>query len=47
MDWNEILTALFKVCVIPLMGVVGAYVVALIKSKTAEIQKKTNNELLK
>lgn len=47
MDWNEILTILFKVCVIPLMGVVGTYVVALIKSKTAEIQKKTNNELLK
>lgn len=47
MDWNEILTILFKVCIIPLAGVVGAYVIALIKSKTAEIQKKTNNELLK
>ena len=47
MDWNVILNNIFQACVIPLLCAVSLYVIALIKSKTAEIQKKTNNELLK
>jgi len=46
MDWAELLQQIFTVCLVPLLGVLTAYLVALIKKKTAEISEKTNNELL-
>ena len=42
-----LLQQIFQVCVIPLLGVFTAFVVALIKSKINNINAKTNNELLK
>ena len=42
-----LLQQIFQVCVIPLLGVLTAFVVALIKSKINNINAKTNNELLK
>ena len=47
MEWTTILTEIFKVCVIPLLGILTAFVVAWIKSKINNINAKTNNELLK
>ena len=47
MEWTTILTEIFKVCVIPLLGVLTAFVVAWIKSKINNINAKTNNELLR
>ena len=42
-----LLQQIFQVCVIPLLGVLTAFVVAWIKSKINNINAKTNNELLK
>lgn len=42
-----LLQQIFQVCVIPLLGVLTAFVVALIKSKINNINAKTSNELLK
>lgn len=42
-----LLQQIFQVCVIPLLGVFTAFVIALIKSKINNINAKTNNELLK
>ena len=42
-----LLQQIFQVCVIPLLGVLTAFVVAWIKSKINNINAKTDNELLK
>lgn len=47
MEWTTILTEIFKVCIIPLLGVLTAFIVAWIKSKINNVNAKTNNELLK
>ena len=41
-----LLQQIFQVCVIPLLGVLTAFVVAWIKSKINNINAKTDNELL-
>ena len=41
-----LLEQIFQVCVIPLLGVLTAFVIAWIKSKISNINAKTNNELL-
>lgn len=46
MDWAELLQQIFTVCLVPLLGVLTAYLVALIKKKTQEISEKTSNALL-
>lgn len=46
MDWLEILTKIFEVCIIPLLGVATAYAVQFIKVKSAEINSKHDNILL-
>ena len=45
MDYMELLQQIFQVCILPLLGVLTAYLVALIKKKTDEIKAKTDNEL--
>ncbi len=45
MDWLELLNQIFQVCVIPLLGVLTAFGVQLIKAKAAEIAARQNNEL--
>lgn len=46
MNWTEILSNIFQVCIIPLLGVLTTYLVFLIKSKTSEIKAKTDDDFL-
>lgn len=46
MDWMEVLYKIFELCVLPLLGVLTAFVVQFIRTKTAEITAKNNNETL-
>ena len=41
------LALIFDMCIIPLLGVLTAYLVALIRNKIAEINNKTDNETAK
>lgn len=41
----ELISQIIQVCVIPLLGVLTAYLVSFIKKKSAEVQTKTNSEL--
>ena len=45
MDWLNLLTQIFEVCIIPLLGVLTAYMVKYIQVKSAEITEKTDNAL--
>lgn len=45
MEWTEILTEIFKVCIIPLLGVLTGYLVAFIKKKMDAVTKNTESEL--
>jgi hypothetical protein len=47
MGWTEILTEIFKVCIIPLLGVLTGYLVAFIKKKMDAVTKNTESELTK
>ena len=47
MDWISLLSQIFEVCIIPLLGVLTAFVISLIKTKSAKIQSETKNELIK
>ena len=44
MDLN-LLQDIFEVCVIPLLGVLTAYLVTFVKAKSEELTNKTDNEL--
>ena len=46
MDWLNLLADIFEVCIIPLLGVLTAYVVKYIQVKSAEITKNTDNTLI-
>ena len=46
MDWLNLLAYIFEVCIIPLLGVLTAYVVKYIQVKSAEITKNTDNTLI-
>ena len=45
MDWLNLLSDIFEVCIIPLLGVLTAYAVKYIQVKSAEITEKTDNAL--
>lgn len=45
MDWMALLTQIFNLCIVPLLGILTTFVVTWIKKKSAELQLKTNNEL--
>ncbi len=47
MDWMKLLQEIFQVCIIPLLGVLTAYLVSFIKNKSKALQEETNNELYK
>lgn len=44
MEWLPLLYEILQVCVIPLLGVLTAYVVKFINVKSAEIQHKVDND---
>ena len=46
MEWMVLLQQIFELCVIPLLGVVTAYVVNYIRMKTKELQANNSNDLL-
>lgn len=45
MEWLLLLTDIFEVCIIPLLGVLTAYLVAFIRNKTKELAVKADNDL--
>jgi hypothetical protein len=45
MDWSEIGNQIFKVCIIPLLGLLTGYLIQFIKTKTAETKKVTKNDI--
>ena len=45
MDWLDLLYDILEVCVIPLLGVLTAYIVKFIKIKSDEITSKNKNDL--
>lgn len=42
----ELLEKIFELCVIPLLGVLTAYIVAFIKAKTTQLTEKSKNDTL-
>ena len=44
MEWLSLLYQILEVCVIPLLGILTAYIVKYIKAKSAEIQVKVDND---
>ena len=46
MDWLNLLTQIFEVCIIPLLAVLTTYIVKYIQVKSAEITSKSENELV-
>lgn len=46
MDWTVYLNDIFQLCVIPLFIALSAFGIAWIKSKTKEVQAKTDNEFV-
>ena len=46
MEWLPILYEILQVCVIPLLGILTAYLVKFFKSKANEINEKMDNDLL-
>ena len=44
MNWAEILTKIFELCVIPLLGILTTYLVQWIAVKKEEIKERTHNE---
>lgn len=47
MDWMELLTQIFQLCIVPLVGVLTTFLVNYLKKKSAELQEKTDSELAK
>lgn len=46
MDWMELLSQIFELCVLPLLGVLTMFAVQFIRTKTQEITVKNDNEIL-
>lgn len=44
MEWLPILYQIVEVCIVPLLGVLTAYIIKFIKAKSAEIQSKVDND---
>ena len=45
MEWLPLLYEILQVCIIPLLGVLTAYIVKLINAKSAEIQHNVDNDM--
>jgi hypothetical protein len=46
MDWLALLSDIFEVCVLPLLGVLTMYLVKFIQVKSTEITNKVDNDLV-
>ena len=46
MDWLNLLTQIFEVCIIPLLGILTTYIVKYIQVTSAEITEKTDNAII-
>ena len=46
MDWLKLLYDIFEVAIIPLLGILVAYGVQFLRAKGAELEAKTDNEIL-
>ena len=46
MEWMALLQQIFELCIIPLLGVITAYIVSYIKAKTVELKTNNSNEIL-
>ena len=46
MEWMVLLQQIFELCIIPLLGIITAYIVAFIRAKTAELKTTNSNEIL-
>jgi hypothetical protein len=46
MNWLDLLFQIFEVCIIPLLGVLTAFVIKFINAKAVEINAKHDNEIL-
>ena len=46
MEWNELLVDIFEVCIIPLLGVLTAFFVKWVNTKSAEIKTNINDATL-
>lgn len=47
MNYVEMLTQIFQVCIVPLLGILTTFLVQLIKTKQAELVAKTDSEMNK
>ena len=45
MDWLNLLTQIFEVCIIPLLGILTTYIVKYIQVKSNELQTATDNAM--
>jgi hypothetical protein len=43
MEWLALLYQILEVCIIPLLGILTAYIVKYVNAKSAEIQNKVDN----
>lgn len=46
MEWMVLLQQVFELCIVPLLGIITAYIVTFIKAKTAELKTTNSNEIL-
>lgn len=46
MDWIALLTEIFEVCVLPLLGVLAIYLTNFIRSKCEDLTEKSKNETM-
>ena len=44
MNWSELISNIFQVCLLPLLGILTRYLVDFIAMKSEEMKQKTNNE---
>lgn len=47
MDWAVLISKIFEVCIIPLLGVLTLWGVSFLKQKSNEIKVNTDNEVMK
>jgi len=47
MDRMELIAKVFELCIFPLLGILTAYIIQVIKIKSTELATKTDNALLK
>ena len=45
MNWMEMLSKIFEVCIIPLLGILTTYAVQWVKTQSKHIQEQIDNEL--